>query len=259
MGNLTNSCRSSRPITPHKGTTTSPACGIYRALTITGELTGILGPLFLLSPLALLAARKAEGRRVLLAGLVFGLPWLANHGSRFLIPALPFIALALAMVVNQIRGLAPALVLAHALISWPGFIQKRLLPATSWSFSHVETKAALRITPETIFLQQRLYEYPQARLLEDLTPPGSNILSAGNTAEAPTHRYGFVFSPRSLDHIRIQTTVPIYELHFQIPSEPNRRVTAYPQPCRFVWPSSAPHRKSPTSRSPTSAGPPSKP
>ena len=239
---------------------------IPRALTITGELTGILGPLFLLSPLALLAARKAEGRRVLLAGFVFGLPWLANHGSRFLIPAMPFIALALAMVVNQIRGLAPTLVVAHALISWPGFIQKRLLPATSWSFSHVETKAALRITPETVFLQQRLYEYPHARLIQDLTPPGSKILSAGNTAEAyttrevlvsfqsawnesawdlirvatdpdqaPTHRYGFVFSPRSLNHLRLETTGPIYELHFPIPSEPNWRVTAFPQPWDAHW------------------------
>ena len=40
---------------------------IPMAATTSGTLAGILGPVFLLSPIALLALRKREGRQLLLA------------------------------------------------------------------------------------------------------------------------------------------------------------------------------------------------
>ena len=56
---------------------------------------GVLGPVFLLAPIALLALRRREGRQLLLAAAVFGSTYLGNIGARFLIPPLPFVALAM--------------------------------------------------------------------------------------------------------------------------------------------------------------------
>src|SRR5215471_10298282 len=50
-------------------------------VTTRGTLSGLLGPLFLLSPLALLALRKSPGRRLLLAALVFGATYFTNIGT----------------------------------------------------------------------------------------------------------------------------------------------------------------------------------
>src|SRR5207237_9356327 len=65
-----------------------------------GALCGFLGPIFLLSPLALLALRLPQGRTLLLAALVFLIPYTANIGTRFLIPALPFVTLAMGLAVS---------------------------------------------------------------------------------------------------------------------------------------------------------------
>jgi hypothetical protein len=48
-----------------------------------GALQGFIGPIFLLSPLALLALRRERGRRLLVAGAVFALPYFGNIGARF--------------------------------------------------------------------------------------------------------------------------------------------------------------------------------
>ncbi|HVY92356.1 MAG TPA: hypothetical protein VHA14_06395, partial [Bryobacteraceae bacterium] len=70
---------------------------LFWRLTVGGQLGGQLGLIFLLTPLALFSLRSREGRRVLLAGFIFLLPYPANIGSRFLLPVLPFGALGLAL------------------------------------------------------------------------------------------------------------------------------------------------------------------
>ena len=69
-------------------------------VTTYGSLAGLLGPVFLLAPIALLALRRREGRQLLLAALVFGATYFSNISTRFLIPPLPFVALAMALVVE---------------------------------------------------------------------------------------------------------------------------------------------------------------
>src|SRR5216684_3723595 len=70
-------------------------------LTVKGDLlTGFFGPLFLLTPLALLALRYRPGRQVWLAAIVFALPYYANVGTRFMIPAAPFLCVALALALS---------------------------------------------------------------------------------------------------------------------------------------------------------------
>ena len=83
------------------------------------KLGGLLGPVFLLAPLALLSLRFPEGRRLLLASAIFALPYLDNIGTRFLIPTLPFFSLALALTLARWPGVLFGVMIAHAVLSWP--------------------------------------------------------------------------------------------------------------------------------------------
>ena len=74
------------------------------AATVQGTLGGVLGPVFLLAPLGLAALRKPLGRQLWLAALVFGANYFSNIGARFLIPPLPFVALAMAMALTHSAG-----------------------------------------------------------------------------------------------------------------------------------------------------------
>src|SRR5207253_6195723 len=80
--------------------------------TVKGEsLGGLIGPLFLLTPLALFGLRRASVRQLWLAGLVCLIPYPLNIGARFLILALPFFSLALAetLAMANVRVLIPTL------------------------------------------------------------------------------------------------------------------------------------------------------
>ncbi|HYL75224.1 MAG TPA: glycosyltransferase family 39 protein, partial [Bryobacteraceae bacterium] len=75
-------------------------------LTVRGDLlAGFFGPLFLLTPLALLSLRFRAGRQLLLAAVIFALPYAANVGTRFLIPAAPFLSLSLALAFANLEWL----------------------------------------------------------------------------------------------------------------------------------------------------------
>jgi hypothetical protein len=88
--------------------------------TVTGAaVSGFFGPLFLLAPLGLFLLRLPHGRRLLLAAVLFGLPVVFNTGARFLIPAAPCIALAIALAVADTKFAVPALMVIHAVASWP--------------------------------------------------------------------------------------------------------------------------------------------
>ena len=78
-----------------------------------GILGGHIGAGFVLAPLAFLALRRAETRGFLAAAFVAALPWMANAGTRFLLPALPFIALALPPQLA-----IPAAILQTATLAW---------------------------------------------------------------------------------------------------------------------------------------------
>ena len=83
-------------------------------VTVYGSLSGLLGPVFLLSPLGLLALRRREGRQLLLAALVFGVNYFSNIAARFLIPPLPFVALAMMLALSAVPHLAVAVALLSA-------------------------------------------------------------------------------------------------------------------------------------------------
>lgn len=160
---------------------------IPKAVTVSAQLQGLLGPVFLLSPLALIALRWREGRHLLLAALVFGATYFSNIGARFLIPPLPFVALPMAMVLASIPGLAMAVVVLHAVLSWPGVIPHYALPGTM-HLSKIPWREALRIRDTGHFMRSHLPGYGAVRLIEELTPPDATVFSFRPVPEAYTSR-----------------------------------------------------------------------
>lgn len=155
-------------------------------LTVRGQiLGGFLGPLFLLSPLALFGLRKPAARRALAAGLLFALPYAANVGTRFLIPALPFVAFGLAAALPNIT--LPVLILAHAVLSFPD-VPKRYAAEFAWRLPHIPIRQALRVESENSWLSYKWPPYRVARLIEDKTKPGDVIFSFSAIAESYTTR-----------------------------------------------------------------------
>ncbi len=215
-------------------------------VTVRGDLTtGLLGPLFLLSPLALLALRFREGRQLLLAGAIFGLPYFSNVGTRFLIPAVPFVSLSLALALSGIEWLLLVLIVAHAVASWPDVVQLYCSP-TAWRLVKVSPKAAFRIQPEESYLQNN-FGYSLARMIEDLVPPDAKVLSFTQPGTAytsrqllvgyeaafnemlqdilwipmfrdfqPTRVLTFHFPPRELRRIRVVETTSVPESQWSI-------------------------------------------
>jgi hypothetical protein len=153
-------------------------------LTVRGGLlAGLLGPLFLLAPVGLLAAREAAGRRVLLAAAVFAAVYPANIGTRFLIPCLPFVALALALAFRHARGALGAMAAFHALTAWPWFIGAYSHPA-AWRLTEFPWRAALRLESEDDFLTPRVGSYPIARLIDRHVPARATVFAFTPVAEA---------------------------------------------------------------------------
>jgi hypothetical protein len=154
------------------------------ALLVRGRDTGgILGPVFFLAPIALLALRKPAGRRLLLAGLVFAIPAYFNVGARFLIPALPFVSLAIGVALANFPAALAAVTLLHAVAGWPGVLTRYCDPA-AWRVRAIPVAAALRLEPETKYLEEHLKDWSVKSALETLVPPRAKVFSQDSRAEA---------------------------------------------------------------------------
>jgi Dolichyl-phosphate-mannose-protein mannosyltransferase len=157
-------------------------------VTTYGSISGLLGPVFLLSPLALLSLRRREARQLLLAALVFGANYFSNIAARFLLPPLPFIALGMTLAVSAVPQLAVAIALIHCVISWPTLVP-RYAQRDAWRIAKFPWKEALRIKPEEPYLESRLYGYGVDRMIERSTPPGATVFTFTPIPEAYTSRH----------------------------------------------------------------------
>ncbi len=144
---------------------------------------GIFGPAFLLVPLGLLALRFKSGRRVLLAALVFALPAYLNTGSRFLIPAAPFLALALGIGLADVPAALPVLALFHALVCWPPVLSTYCDP-WSWRLSSFPWRVALRLDSVTPYILKSIPDYALKIPIEQQVPRGERIFSFAGRPEA---------------------------------------------------------------------------
>jgi 4-amino-4-deoxy-L-arabinose transferase-like glycosyltransferase len=200
--------------------------------TVRGEkLQGLIGPVFLLAPLGLLALRDRTGRQLLLAALVFLTTYPANIGTRFLIPALPFIALAMMLVLEKLKGVAPVVVAAHALTAWPACVNL-YCGQYAMRLEGAPVRAALRIEPEERYLARRLYWYPVSRMLDERVPADARIFAFSAPPQAYTARTILVSYEAALNNnlsdmlwaIRTREWQPTRRLTFAFPPQPLRRL-----------------------------------
>ena len=201
-------------------------------VTIQGDiLTGFFGPLFFLTPLALLALRFRAGRQLWLAAVIFALPYYANIGTRFLIPAAPFICLALALAFAFAPWLVMTLALAHAISCWPA-VEKFYCAPAGWRLVRIPFKAALRIEPEDTYLSRRSFQYNEARLIERLVPKGQRVFAFTQTADSYTSHEILVKYQAALNEVLgdmmwtplFNDYQPMRILKFQFPERALRKV-----------------------------------
>ncbi len=152
---------------------------IPKELTLGGpKLPENLGPIYLLMPIALAGVVWPESRFLLIAGLAVGCDYPENKAARFLIPVLPFLALALTFAIGRMRRAAPLVAgigLLQLVLSWPPVAARLnlaktaspLLEETSWAI-------ALRKIPEEKYLAQ-WDDYTMARMIEKHVPEGETV------------------------------------------------------------------------------------
>jgi hypothetical protein len=174
-----------------------------------GRLAGIVGPVFLLTPLALLALRFSVGRRLLLAGFVFLLTYPFNIGTRFLLPALPFFALALACAFGRWKSVMAALVLVHAFLSWPR-VMPQYCQQWCWRLERAEWRSILRIQPEEDYLRSHRSDYDMSQEIEKIVPPGDLIFGLQGVEEShQSHEIVIGWQSAFGDRLTTAMTTPV--------------------------------------------------
>ena len=161
-------------------------------VTMRGDKTeGVIGPVFLAAPLALLALRQSAGRRLKRwrAGAVLLAVYFFNIGTRFLIPCLPFFSLAMALSVDFSHAASPGIDGVSCVItSWPAGIRVYADPYV-WSLDKIRYKEALRRIPQDVELRRASGTYSLARMVETNVPKGERVLALGQySASAYTNR-----------------------------------------------------------------------
>ncbi|MEJ7605387.1 MAG: glycosyltransferase family 39 protein [Bryobacteraceae bacterium] len=165
-----------------------------------GMLQGLLGPIFLLAPLSLFALRWPAGRRLIPAAVFFALPFAGNIGTRFLLPSLPFLSIALGLVLSEWRAMAPAVVLFHGLISWPDVVKQYSDPY-AWKLDRFRWKQAFRIEPEEVFLKRMVPSYKASKLVEKHVPPDGRVFTYAGLSQAYCDRQFLVAYQGGLNNV----------------------------------------------------------
>jgi len=146
-------------------------------LTLRGGLVGgMFSPIFLMLPLSLLALRSRQGRRFLLAGLIFAVPAWMNTGARFLIPSAPLAAMALGIALEGIATGLPVALIFTALVSWPPIVSIYADP-WNWRIGGAPIAEALRLHPVEPYILRNLPDYAWKAIIEKHVPFGERVYS----------------------------------------------------------------------------------
>lgn len=205
-------------------------------ITVQGDqVEGFLGPLFLFAPFGLLALRRRAGRQVLLAAAIFAAAYFQNIGTRFLIPAVPLVSLALALVIADVQWLLPTVAVANLIVCLPPIYDLYCAPG-ALRLEKVPVRAALRLEPEGKYLGEDS-EYASARMIAGIVPVNDTVFAVSQGGQSylprdlrigyrsaanevlqdilwspvirdfqPTRSFRFDFSPRALRRLRVVQT-----------------------------------------------------
>lgn len=147
---------------------------IPHALLFDGTaLQGLLGPVWIILPFGLLALRRAGGRWLWAAALIAALPWFANAGARFLLPALLFGAVALAAAIP--RPAAILIVSIHAVLSWPAALH-HYAGAEAWRLREWPWAVVAGGESQDDYLRRSLWDYRAAAMVREHVPEGEPLL-----------------------------------------------------------------------------------
>jgi hypothetical protein len=163
-----------------------------RELTWGGPKTGeSFGPAFAILPLALIGVAWPQTRLLLMAGAISACALAGDKSGRFLIPAVPLLAMAAAYALCRFRWtawLAGAIAVAHLAVSWPT-VSNRLHIDSGWRLMHIPWRVALRLQPEDEYLRKD-DRYTAARLIEERVPEGQPVFvfASGAVGQSYTTR-----------------------------------------------------------------------
>jgi hypothetical protein len=167
-------------------------------LTIYGaKFPGFLGPVFLLAPVALLALRYEIGRKLLLACLIFSLPFALNPGARFLIPGLPFLAVAMAIALQNSPGVLPLVAVFHGALALP-----RVMPLYCADYAWRLREMPIRVAEES-YIRRHVPDYWLKEVIENNVPKGQKVFSLTTRPDAYIDRR-IVVGYESSDGMAIQ-------------------------------------------------------
>jgi hypothetical protein len=117
-----------------------------------------------------------------LAAAVFILPYPASIATRFLVPSLPFIALAMACALARWKWALAGLVLIHVALSWPRVVP--LYCDNCWRIVHEEWRDALRFQTEEDYLRSQIGAYAMSQAIEKNVPRGEPVFAFGAYEQA---------------------------------------------------------------------------
>ena len=121
------------------------------------------------------------------AAIVFSLPMLLNPSVRFLIPGIPFLALAMGLALQNSPGVIPALATFHVLLSLPA-VMPSYCADWAWRITSVPVRVALGLEPEDAFLERHVPDYWLKEVLDKNVPREQTIFSFGTRPEAYLNR-----------------------------------------------------------------------
>ncbi len=196
-------------------------------LAVGYKLQGTFGPMFLLLPLGLLALRKQIGRWTWLAGALLAIPWFSNAGARFLMPSLPFFALALALSLDMLaRPVLWICLAAHAVTCWPAVAAMYQTPY-AWRLQGIPWRAALRLEPEHDYLARAFPDFGLVDLVNNQTRPQETTFAMLSVYNAYIDRpivdwWESAAADRIMDTLRLASfyaDVPFFDLRAQWPAQ----------------------------------------
>jgi hypothetical protein len=154
--------------------------GAPMQLTTGGpNVEGCLGAVFLLAPLALLGVLWPQTRFLLIAALATMVSFPAARSPRYLIPALPMIAIAMLFVIRRVRwssAVLAAIVVAHLVTSWPTHLD-RWYRHPGWHVAQIPWRVDTRKVSEDSWLLDHSEEYAITRRMDAAIPTSQSVFS----------------------------------------------------------------------------------